>query len=184
LLLASAATLLAQPTIPGAWSISGDVQGYRINESCTFIRGKDKISGRCERPDGKVFDTTVTVSDKKVFITHGGEYQGQALTLTFTGTWNDKGEISGDIDVEPMQVSGSFTAKKNRGKIVLCVTIALFCRDASENERTPDEAPTLVALSVPLMARRWHHTLASNAGSRRGGTIRPLEPAGCGSLPR
>jgi hypothetical protein len=112
LFLAFAATLLAQPTIPGAWTITGDVQGYPINESCTFTQDKDKIAGPCKTSDGKTYDTTVTVSEKKVVFVHGGEYEGQSLTLTFSGTWNDKGELNGDIDVQPMQVSGSFTAKK------------------------------------------------------------------------
>ncbi len=116
LLLASVATLLAQPTIPGAWTITGDVQGYPLNESCTFTQDKDKISGPCKNSEGKSFDTTVTVSEKKVVLVHGGEYQGQALTLTFTGAWNDKGELNGDIDVQPMQVSGTFNAKKTETK--------------------------------------------------------------------
>ncbi|HEX7157577.1 MAG TPA: hypothetical protein VF214_01080, partial [Edaphobacter sp.] len=106
----------AQPTIPGTWTISGDVQGYPIDETCTFTQDKDKISGPCKNSEGKSYDTTVTVSDKKVVFTHGGEYQGEALTITFTGTWNDKGELSGDIDVQPMQVSGTFTAKKTEAK--------------------------------------------------------------------
>ena len=112
LLLASAATLLAQPVIPGAWTITGDVQGYPINESCNFTQDKEKISGVCKNGEGRSYDTTVTVAEKKVIFVHGGEYQGDALTLTFTGTWNDKGELNGDIDVKPLNAAGTFTAKK------------------------------------------------------------------------
>jgi len=112
LLLASAATLLAQPVIPGAWTITGDVQGYPINESCSFTQDKEKISGVCKNGEGKSYDTTVSVAEKKVTFVHGGQYQGDALTLTFTGTWNDKGELDGDIDVQPLNVAGTFTAKK------------------------------------------------------------------------
>lgn len=114
--VASAATLLAEPAVPGAWSIAGDVQGYPIKEACTFAQDKDKIAGTCKNAEGKSFETTVTVADKKVIFVHGGEYQGEALTLTFTGIWNDKGELSGDIDVQPMNVSGSFTARKAEAK--------------------------------------------------------------------
>jgi hypothetical protein len=116
LVLASAATLLAQPTVPGAWTITGDVQGYPINESCTFAQHKDTIAGSCKNAEGKTFDTKVTVSDKNVTFVHGGEYQGQALTLTFTGVWNDKGELSGAIDVQPLNYDGTFTAKKAEQK--------------------------------------------------------------------
>jgi hypothetical protein len=116
LFLASASTLLAQPTVPGAWTITGDVQGYPINESCSFTQDKDKVGGTCKNAEGKTFDTTVTVKDQKVIFVHGGEYQGQALTLTFTGVWNDKGELSGAIDVQPLNYDGSFTAKKAEQK--------------------------------------------------------------------
>jgi hypothetical protein len=112
LLLASTSTLLAQPTIPGSWTITGDVQGYPVNETCVFTQDKDKITGSCKDSEGKAYDTTVTINDKKVIFAHGGEYEGQALTLTFTGTYNDKGELAGDIDVQPLNYDGTFTAKK------------------------------------------------------------------------
>jgi hypothetical protein len=111
LLIFSTTALWAQPTVPGAWTISGDVQGYPINETCTFTQAKEKITGSCIT-DGKTYDTTVTVTDKKVVFVHAGEYEGQTLTLTFTGTYNDKGELSGDIDVQPLNYDGTFTAKK------------------------------------------------------------------------
>ena len=112
LLLLSTTALFAQPTVPGSWTITGDVQGYPVNETCTFTQDKDKITGSCKNSDGKAYDTTVTVNDNKVVFVHGGEYEGQALTLTFTGTYNDKGELAGDIDVQPLNYDGTFTAKK------------------------------------------------------------------------
>ena len=105
-------TLVAQPTIPGSWTITGDVQGYPVNEVCTFTQDKDKITGSCKDSEGKAYDTTVTVSDKKVVFSHAGEYEGQALTVTFTGIYNDKGELAGSIDVQPLNYDGTFTAKK------------------------------------------------------------------------
>ena len=112
LLMLSTASLFAQPAVPGFWTISGDIQGYQINETCTFTQTKDKISGPCTNNEGKTYDTTVTLTDQKVVFVHGGEYQGQVLTLTFTGTFNDKGDLTGGIYVDPMAVDGTFTAKK------------------------------------------------------------------------
>jgi hypothetical protein len=112
LFLASTSALLAQPTVPGSWTITGDVQGYPVNETCVFTQDKDKISGSCKDSEGKAYDTTVTVSDNKVVFAHAGEYEGQALTITFTGTYNDKGELAGAIDVQPLNYDGTFTAKK------------------------------------------------------------------------
>ncbi len=112
LLLFSATALLAQPTVPGSWTIAGDVQGVPVNETCTFTQAKDKIAGSCTGSDGKAYDTAVTLTNQKVVFVHGGEYQGQALSITFTGAFNDKGDLSGDIYVDPMAADGTFTAKK------------------------------------------------------------------------
>ncbi len=98
LLSMTAVSLFAQTNLAGAWTISGDVQGYPINESCAFTQDKDKISGPCKNAEGKSFDTSVTIKDQTVVFVHGGDYQGEKLTLTFTGRWNDKGELSGAID--------------------------------------------------------------------------------------
>jgi hypothetical protein len=117
LLFLSSTVLFAQqqPTVPGTWTISGDVQGYPINETCTFTQAADKITGSCIS-GGKTFDTTVTVDSGKVVFVHGGEYEGQALTLTYTGTYNDKGDLSGTIDVKPLGYDGTFSAKKAESK--------------------------------------------------------------------
>ncbi|WP_158794617.1 hypothetical protein [Granulicella sp. L60] len=111
LLLLSTTALLAQPTVTGAWTITGDVQGYPISEACIFTQVKDKITGSCTGTDGKAYDTTVTVDGQKVTIVHGGSYQGDALTLTYSGTFDDKGTLSGAIDVAPLGYDGTFTAK-------------------------------------------------------------------------
>ncbi len=116
LLFLSTTALSAQPTIPGAWTITGDVQGYAINESCTFTQADEKITGSCVATDGKTYDTTVTIDGQKVIFVHAGEYEGKPLTLTYTGTYNDKGDLSGGIDVKPLGYDGTFTAKKSETK--------------------------------------------------------------------
>ncbi|QHN03057.1 hypothetical protein FTO74_06490 [Granulicella sp. WH15] len=116
LLIFSTTTLLAQPAVPGTWTISGDVQGYPINETCTFTQIGDKVTGSCVDSDSKKRDTTVTIDGQKIIFVHDGEYESKPLTLTYTGTWNDKGELSGDIDVKPLGYSGTFTAKQTDAK--------------------------------------------------------------------
>jgi len=119
LLLLSTTAFAAPPVVPGSWTISGDVQGYPINETCNFTqdaKDKDKITGTCKNDQGKIFDTTVTIADQKVTFVHAGEYEGQALTLTYIGTYSDKGELSGVINVAPLGYDGTFTAKKTEAK--------------------------------------------------------------------
>jgi hypothetical protein len=115
LLILSTSALAAQPAVPGSWTITGDVQGYPITETCTFTQAQDKIVGSCVS-EGKTYDTTVTITDQKVVFVHAGEYEGQALTLTYTGIYNDKGDLAGAIDVEPLGYDGTFTAKKTEAK--------------------------------------------------------------------
>jgi hypothetical protein len=117
LLFVTSTSLFAQPTVPGAWTISGDVQGYAINEVCTFTQAEDKITGSCVS-EGKTYETTVTVDGSKVIFVHGGQYDGKALTLTYTGTYDDKGDLNGAIDVKPLGYDGMFTAKKAEDKPV------------------------------------------------------------------
>ena len=116
LLFVSTTALFTQPTVPGSWTITGDVQGYAINETCTFTQADDKTTGSCIATDGKKYDTTVTIDGEKVIFVHAGEYEGKPLTLTYTGTYNDKGELSGAIDVKPLGYDGTFTAKKTEAK--------------------------------------------------------------------
>jgi hypothetical protein len=116
LLILSTTTLFAQPTVPGSWTISGDVEGYTINETCTFTQAGEKITGSCVDTISKTRETTVTLDGEKVIFVHDGEYEGKPLTLTYTGTWNDKGDLTGGIDVKPLGYSGTFTAKKTEAK--------------------------------------------------------------------
>jgi hypothetical protein len=109
--LLSAGLLAPQTDVTGDWSIIGDVQGVPVNESCTLVQTDGKLAGSCGLM-GKKYDTTGTVEDKKVIFKHGGEYQGDALTLTYTGVIGDDGSFSGSIYVDPLAVDGSFAAKK------------------------------------------------------------------------
>ncbi|MCU1321051.1 MAG: hypothetical protein JWM43_700 [Acidobacteriaceae bacterium] len=115
----STTAFAAPPAVSGAWTITGDVQGYPINETCNFTqdaKDKDKLTGTCKNAEGKTFDTTVTIVDQKVTFVHAGEYEGQPLTLTYIGSYSEKGELSGVINVAPLGYDGTFTAKKTEAK--------------------------------------------------------------------
>ena len=109
--LLSAGLLAPSPDLSGDWTITGDVQGYPIKEACTLVHKDAALSGACAA-QGKKFDTVGTVDGKKVIFKHGGEYQGDPLTLTYTGVLVEDGSFSGAIAVEPMGVDGTFAAKK------------------------------------------------------------------------
>jgi hypothetical protein len=113
--LLSAGLLAPHADLSGDWRITGDVQGYPIDEACTLAHKDATLSGTCAA-QGKNFPTTGTVDGNKVVFKHGGEYQGDPLTLTFTGVVADDGTFSGTIYVDPMAVDGTFAAKKQVAK--------------------------------------------------------------------
>ncbi|WP_263410753.1 hypothetical protein [Terriglobus tenax] len=113
LVLAVAGTSFAATTpVTGNWNIYGDVSGYPVNETCTFSIDQDnQITGKCAMAE-KSYDVKGTLADKKLTFTHAGEYQGQPLVLTWTGTLAEDGSLAGTIDVQPLGYDGTFTAKK------------------------------------------------------------------------
>jgi hypothetical protein len=113
--LVSAGLLSTTADVSGDWTISGDVQGVTISETCSFTQTEAKLAGKCINT-GKTFATTGTVEDKKVVFKHAGQYQGDPLTLTFTGIIGDDGNLSGAIYVDPLAVDGNFAAKKAAAK--------------------------------------------------------------------
>ena len=113
LLLLLAAPALAAP-IAGTWKISGDVQGHPINETCSLAGEDTALTGNCVGE--KTYPTTATRKGDLVTLTHAGEYQGQALTVTFTGKLQTDGSLAGTIDVQPLNYDGTFTAARDTPK--------------------------------------------------------------------
>lgn len=109
--LLSAGLLSMSSDVSGDWVLTGDVQGVAVSDVCTLIQTDAKLAGSCSTA-GKKYDATGSVDDKKITIKHAGEYQGDPLTLTYSGVIGDDGGFKGVIMVDPMGVDGTFTAKK------------------------------------------------------------------------
>ena len=111
--LFAAMPALAAP-LAGTWKIDGDVQGYPIKETCTFTGADTALTGTCVGE--KTVAATATRKDDTVTLIHPGEYQGQALTLTFAGKLQADGSLRGTIDVQPLNYDGTFTATRDLPK--------------------------------------------------------------------
>ncbi len=109
--LLSGGLLLMQGELTGDWKFTGDVMGTPLDDACKLVHTDAKLAGTCML-SGKQYDTSGSVDGKKVSIKHGGEYNGEALTITYTGNLADDGSITGSIAIDPMGVDGSFSAKK------------------------------------------------------------------------
>ncbi len=111
LLLATALHVTVADSVSGTWQVTGDVVGNPVNEICTLKLADAKITGTCRTAGAaKSYDVTGAVKDGKITFSHGGEYEGQPLTLTYTGTMASAKSLTGSIDVQPFGVSGQFTA--------------------------------------------------------------------------
>jgi hypothetical protein len=54
------------------------------------------------------------VKDKTVTWQYNVDFNGSALTATYTGDWDGDLAITGAIDVQPANAAGTFTAKKDK----------------------------------------------------------------------
>ena len=97
--------------LTGTWSLTGDVAGTQVNETCTLMQKDTALSGSCDTSTGK-YNTTGKIDGKTATFKHGGNYQGTDLTITYTGKLNADGSMTGTMDVDPFNVTGSFSAKK------------------------------------------------------------------------
>ena len=112
-ILALALSLHAAPasdSLVGPWQIKGDVMGNPVNELCTFAQADSVLSGNCKSEDGEASILAGEIKGGKITFWHGGDWEGQALTVVYTVTLSSPAELKGTIDVRPMNVSGTFTA--------------------------------------------------------------------------
>ena len=116
----SALAPLAQGTpasVAGAWKVTGDISGYPVDQLCTFAQDGKKLTGSCKSAgESKATDITGEVDEKKVTWSLKTEYNGQEITVTFKGALADASQFKGDIDVQPLNVAGTFEAKKEEAK--------------------------------------------------------------------
>lgn len=108
----SLVTALAAPadSLAGTWQIKGDVMGNPLNTTCTFTQTGATIAGTCTGEQGAQ-QIAGEVKDGKVAFWHGGEYNGEALTIVYTLTQVAPAKLEGTILVKPFDAPGTFTAE-------------------------------------------------------------------------
>jgi hypothetical protein len=102
--------LIQADSLSGAWQISGDVMGNPLNQTCTIKQTGATLSGTCTGGTGEKLDLTGEVKDGKVVFRYKNDYQGTALTIVYTTTTASAKQLKGTVDVQPMGISGTFTA--------------------------------------------------------------------------
>jgi hypothetical protein len=117
LIFASSAFAAGAPSLTGQWSIHNNVAGNESDQQCKFVQTDNKIEGSCKTADSEV-PVTGSLDGNKATWKYDMDYNGTALTLTYTATLDDSGKIGGSVEVQPFGVSGEFTATpvKESGK--------------------------------------------------------------------
>jgi hypothetical protein len=110
-LLAALPVLAADPSLVGSWKLSINVNGESHEASCTFKQDSGKLTGTCKGESGEG-PLTGTVDGEKISWQHQLPYNGETLTLTYTGTISSATEIKGSVNVAPYDIAGDFTGQK------------------------------------------------------------------------
>ncbi len=113
-LLLFSATVLAQAPasdagLSGKWKIHQSIAGNDSDSECTFTQKDNDLSGTQEPIRATLRNLPGRSMWKKVSLSYKSEYNGSPLTMNYSGTL-DSGKITGDVEVDPFNVTGDFTA--------------------------------------------------------------------------
>ena len=107
--LLSLLNLAPADSLTGTWQVKGDVVGNAIDHPCTFQQSGTALTGSCVQ-SGVSFPIKGEVKDGRVTFQYTSDYDGQAITIVFSGTLASATELKGTINVQPFDVGGEFTA--------------------------------------------------------------------------
>ena len=93
-----------------SWQIKGDIMGNPLDETCTITQTGTSLGGSCTNSNGGPYEVTGEAKDGKVTFKHGGDYQGTALTITYSAK-HTPNKLEGTINVKPFDAAGTFTAE-------------------------------------------------------------------------
>ena len=109
--LLGAAAFASDVSIVGTWDVATSVGGTDGAAVCTFTQKESALTGSCTGDDGD-HPLTGTVDGNKVNWSYKMQYEGQELTINFSGILDSDKKFGGKVDVQPMGVDGEFSAKR------------------------------------------------------------------------
>ena len=111
--MTSTAAFAANPSIAGKWDLTTSVAGNDGSATCSFTIKDTTLSGTCTGEDGD-HPLTGKIDGSKVTWEYKMDYNGQPLTIVYSGTLAADNDFSGTIEVQPMGVTGDFSAKRKQ----------------------------------------------------------------------
>jgi len=105
---------LQQPNVAGKWTVNSNVSGNASEQACTFTQKEDgAITGTCEGDQGPR-EIKGKVDGKNVTWQFNTTWEGQTLTVIYSGVLESPTKMTGRVDVQPMGVSGDFSATQQK----------------------------------------------------------------------
>lgn len=106
-----AALAVPEKTVTGTWDLQTEVMGNANASVCTLTQDGTKLTGKCGI-GGAEQVVTGEVTDEKVTFKHAAEYNGEALSLSYTGKFESDTALVGEFTVDPFGVTGTFRATR------------------------------------------------------------------------
>ena len=111
-LAAAIAALATDTSVAGIWKVDTETAGNTSVATLTLEQAAKKLTGSIKMADGKVLTVTGAVDGNKVKWSFVKDWEGNPLTITYEGTVDAAGAMSGSTEVQPMGIEGAFSAKR------------------------------------------------------------------------
>jgi hypothetical protein len=112
LCLTAALSAFANETLSGNWELNQDIEGNTATVAFELNQEGDRLSGAILLSDTKRAPISGKVSGSKITFQYPTEWEGQALTMVYSGNLGADGGLSGSVEVKPLGVTGDFRAKR------------------------------------------------------------------------
>jgi len=109
---AAVAPAAENASLTGKWTLHYNISGYAGDLDCTFNQKDKDVTGTCKSPEGNV-SVTGKADGKDITLQYKTEYNGEELTVTYTGKFESPAKFGGTVTVQPMEADGEFTATQS-----------------------------------------------------------------------
>ena len=110
--LAGAIEASAQTNLSSAWTFTVTTDMGVTNPAVTLVQDGETLTGHYSSEGLGENDLTGTVSGSEMTFTFAADLGGMVVDVTYTGTVDEDGMISGEMDIGGGLLVGTFTAVK------------------------------------------------------------------------
>jgi hypothetical protein len=114
IVVASVTALSAQSSkidVTGKWTFTVQTDAGGGTPTVTLKQDGEKLTGHYSSQNLGEADLTGSVKGQEITFTFNADAQGTSLTITYTGTIENKDSMKGSVDLGGM-AQGTFTAKR------------------------------------------------------------------------